>query len=238
MVSIHAPREGCDLRNSSVSTSLTRFNSRTPGGVRPTRALTARERQRFQFTHPGRGATDQSLSGRAYKDCFNSRTPGGVRLHHSQDTTKTIQMFQFTHPGRGATYVYRYFKSCGVVSIHAPREGCDLSLLALSLVTKCFNSRTPGGVRLSLAMLLVMLNMFQFTHPGRGATEPSPDNNNPVNVSIHAPREGCDVVEPEGGGGGVRVSIHAPREGCDELTCQQTWKRYLFQFTHPGRGAT
>ena len=34
----------------------------------------------FQFTHPGRGATDQSLSGRAYKDCFNSRTPGGVRL--------------------------------------------------------------------------------------------------------------------------------------------------------------
>ena len=56
--------------------------------------------------------------------CFNSRTPGGVRLvralHHRQDTP-----FQFTHPGRGATIIFSMAKIARIVSIHAPREGCD-----------------------------------------------------------------------------------------------------------------
>ena len=34
------------------------------------------------------------------------------------------------------------------VSIHAPREGCDCASL----------------------LLLLVVNLFQFTHPGRGAT--------------------------------------------------------------------
>ena len=34
-----------------------RFNSRTPGGVRPTRSIRAIFAIEFQFTHPGRGAT-------------------------------------------------------------------------------------------------------------------------------------------------------------------------------------
>ena len=81
-------------------------------------------------------------------------------------------------------------------------------------------------------------------------------------VSIHAPREGCDVkfrvkiVHPNSSfnsrtPGGVRpicdarlahsrsVSIHAPREGCDwELFKAGVRHIYEFQFTHPGRGAT
>ena len=58
-------------------------------------------------------------------------------------------MFQFTHPGRGATRGNRlYFRKSELVSIHAPREGCDYVVDKL-----CDES-----------------NMFQFTHPGRGAT--------------------------------------------------------------------
>ena len=34
--------------------------------------------------------------------------------------------------------------------------------------------------------------MFQFTHPGRGATFGEWDYDALANVSIHAPREGCD----------------------------------------------
>ena len=56
-VSIHAPREGCD---SSAE------------GLIP-------DSEKFQFTHPGRGATEGEWSPLA-------------------DET-----FQFTHPGRGAT---------------------------------------------------------------------------------------------------------------------------------------
>ena len=34
------------------------------------------------------------------------------------------------------------------------------------------------------------------------------------------------------------VSIHAPREGCDIVKAQLTEEILKFQFTHPGRGAT
>ena len=57
--------------------------------------------------------------------------------------------------------------------------------------------------------------MFQFTHPGRGAT--------PINSS-----------HSRGGG----VSIHAPREGCDYTELLRELREIAFQFTHPGRGAT
>ena len=57
MVSIHAPREGCDFFTGTVEDGIYSFNSRTPGGVR-------RNREGLQLP---------SLS-------FNSRTPGGVRL--------------------------------------------------------------------------------------------------------------------------------------------------------------
>ena len=79
------------------------------------------------------------------------------------------------------------------VSIHAPREGCDKSTM----------------------IFIVDRTMFQFTHPGRGATKVVSARYSLLEVSIHAPREGCDWI----------VSL------VSALTAQ-------FQFTHPGRGAT
>ena len=78
------------------------FNPRTPQGVRltvPQHPLTG---CKFQSTHPARGATG-GLGGRAAKEAdFNPRTPQGVRRRVY---------------GRGF---------CGrVISIHAPRKGCD-----------------------------------------------------------------------------------------------------------------
>ena len=81
-------------------------------------------------------------------------------------------------------------------------------------------------------------HLFQFTHPGRGATDPTSTTGKDKDVSIHAPREGCDdrLIDNIRSAaecfnsrtpGGVRhprnghtkneqgVSIHAPREGCD-----------------------
>ena len=56
------------------------------------------------------------------------------------------------------------------VSIHAPWEGCDSSLLT------------------SAKSVL----KFQFTHPGKGATLTSRVARMLKRVSIHAPWEGCD----------------------------------------------
>ena len=122
-----------------------------------------------------------------------------------------------------------------------------------------FNSRTPGGVRLSTRSVRAMFAI----------------------VSIHAPRVGCDTKRPTRTYN-FRVSIHAPWEGCDMATCttpsspncfnsrtlgrvrqakpraylrergfnsrtlgrvrrSAPWcacRRQWFQFTHPGKGAT
>ena len=101
-VSIHAPREGCDMRwMSSQRQYAGCFNSRTPGGVRRSANRQHQATKTFQFTHPGRGATQM--------------------LH----TLVSCFQFQFTHPGRGATHRCTSKLYVDEVSIHAPREGCD-----------------------------------------------------------------------------------------------------------------
>ena len=100
---------------------------------------------------------------------FNSRTPGGVR-HRFNPFRLLAYQFQFTHPGRGATRISKRSHPFNVVSIHAPREGCDSVIMSSSDNSEGFNSRTPGGVRLPRTILQVLFLVFQFTHPGRGAT--------------------------------------------------------------------
>ena len=149
-VSIHAPREGCDSPIHPGTTMRCSFNSRTPGGVRHRRRAGQARGSQFQFTHPGRGATE---------------------AHRQADA---FRQFQFTHPGRGATLLGSIsgFRLC--VSIHAPREGCDLMVETHQDRPLSFNSRTPGGVRLDEAREGVIAHR----------------------VSIHAPREGCDGRDP------------------------------------------
>ena len=56
-------------------------------------------------------------------------------------------------------------------------------------------------------------------------------------ISIHAPREGCDHLDFEHPKCSD-ISIHAPREGCDSRRRLCIRQRLLFQSTHPMRGAT
>ena len=145
---------------------------------------------------------------------FNSRTPCGVRLALSS-LLETTTMFQFTHPVWGATLLDLLVEVRQLVSIHAPRVGCDASLEAsissrgyvsihaprvgcdlcgryYALHSRCFNSRTPCGVRLRVT----------------ASTDTT------TTVSIHAPRVGCDWDSDKYDVKG-QVSIHAPRVGCD-----------------------
>ena len=124
-VSIHAPWEGCDLF----------------GVNKPNTNL------RFQFTHPGKGATTGSGDPLPRLPSFNSRTLGRVRPRSAEGLIPEEE-FQFTHPGKGATRI-RSLSACETsVSIHAPWEGCDASSLSVVSVTAGFNSRTLGRVRL------------------------------------------------------------------------------------------
>ena len=115
-------------------------------------------------------------------------------------------------------------------------------------------------MRPPLDLSVVYGDLFQSTHPVRGATNILNIFNISRKISIHAPREGCDVpmsthfvlvyefqsTHPVRGatglgcglGLGLLISIHAPREGCDCTVLDRMSYRYAFQSTHPVRGAT
>ena len=78
VISIHAPREGCDGFGTGDVSGWRYFNPRTPRGVRleiPTRAIVVSD---FNPRTPRGVRHSQSLPGRAKHD-FNPRTPRGVR---------------------------------------------------------------------------------------------------------------------------------------------------------------
>ena len=57
-------------------------------------------------------------------------------------------------------------------------------------------------------------------------------------ISIHAPLAGCDDARGENGELHSHISIHAPLAGCDSKRPPRPQKGYVFQSTHPLRGAT
>ena len=148
-VSIHAPREGCDVSLISRPPLSYCFNSRTPGGVRhgytsgqgqarPVSIHAPREGcdgsfpsqpeipQKFQFTHPGRGATPPRSTPPKRRPSFNSRTPGGVRLVVASRWA-VISIVSIHAPREGCDRDdFGNLQFVTHVSIHAPREGCDI----------------------------------------------------------------------------------------------------------------
>ena len=54
-----------------------------------------------------------------------------------------VFIFQSTHPVRGATVGHAEVHERLVISIHAPREGCDVPVYMLPKAPTDFNPRTP-----------------------------------------------------------------------------------------------
>ena len=191
----------------------------------------------FQFTHPGKGATRPRLFGRGRHPCFNSRTLGRVRLsNHGSARRYSVSIHA---PWEGCDLRWsRSFLNIGLVSIHAPWEGCDHRISTWSTEVQGFNSRTLGRVRLIHLDGRVERLVFQFTHPGKGATVREPTlrckgicfNSRTLGRVRHLSTRITSLL--------FQVSIHAPWEGCDFGIEIPYGRRSGFQFTHPGKGAT
>ena len=142
---------------------------------------------------------------------FNPRTPCGVRLFSTATVTQQPEDFNPRTP-------------CGV------RRDNWISFFR----NYYFNPRTPCGVRLSMITTLqcdqifqsthplrgatrrcrwptALLRLFQSTHPLRGATQHAKWQRSHHTISIHAPLAGCDAPP----GQGVRIAAHFnPRTPC------------------------
>ena len=100
-ISIHAPLAGCDYLRLLLLFRSYDFNPRTPCGVRREHIIYHAHAERFQSTHPLRGATPFTANA------------------------QTSSSFQSTHPLRGATRLRRFNVHLREISIHAPLAGCD-----------------------------------------------------------------------------------------------------------------
>ena len=146
------------------------FNSRTPCGVRRSHAPTHHRQPAVSIHAPRVGCDKETQTKIPATSSFNSRTPCGVRPTSARTFVDNLIKFQFTHPVWGATPEIILSNIWSVVSIHAPRVGCDSALgyqeiesrVSIhaprvgcdfasnfsSLGSSSFNSRTPCGVRL------------------------------------------------------------------------------------------
>ena len=120
-ISIHAPREGCD------------------------RALLRAGRAAEISIHaPREGCDLRRAAQEKRQDDFNPRTPRGVRPPSTPGYTHSHPGFQSTHPARGATSGVLIGPSpVLVISIHAPREGCDGRVLTFIDVLSHISIHAP-----------------------------------------------------------------------------------------------
>ena len=214
-VSIHAPREGCDMaRDSRRCRRSVSIHAPREGCDRGDHTELPRGKG-VSIHAPREGCDDDSQTQQLQQCSFNSRTPGGVRPHVLNDTPP-VELFQFTHPGRGATRVYAYAdQGERMFQFTHPGRGATTSSRVHHLAHQSFNSRTPGGVRRCSALSNCYTKSVSIHAPREGCDLAKRPTQQIHDVSIHAPREGCDGEGVTRHRWLIVVSIHAPREGCD-----------------------
>ena len=213
-ISIHAPLAGCDAGRGRFCRRREDFNPRTPCGVRQFCQCRQRVYVSISIHAPLAGCDDGDFRVGFFLDGISIHAPlAGCDECDSQQRYERLQ-----------------------ISIHAPLAGCD-SLMPLQRPfyshfnprTPCgvrpsfsrflrpgthFNPRTPCGVRHYLLGRSADHEIFQSTHPLRGATRLPRLLRRGRIISIHAPLAGCDA-RGQDHLHGRRISIHAPLAGCD-----------------------
>ena len=150
IISIHAPREGSDVRLQSFCPFFSGFQSRLP--VRGATPLVVHRVPAHRISiHAPRAGSDDVRRGkfrRLYKISIHAPREGSdvdhlLLLVHPGGFQSTLPVrgatlslsharvilagFQSTLPVRGATTVTAHQYQQGAISIHAPREGSDAS---------------------------------------------------------------------------------------------------------------
>ena len=191
------------------------FNPRTPCGVRRQSRIYIFGQYHFNPRTPC-GVRPLQHRIDEMQRYFNPRTPCGVRLHPVQHGRRQHVEFQSTHPVRGATQpsALQFHRS----SHFNPRTPCGVRPHVMPMFCPSpadFNPRTPCGVRQRVRFLAVGC----------------------LQISIHAPRAGCDRSSASAWKTAVRFQSTHPVRGATSPR-QHRMPTIRFQSTHPVRGAT
>ena len=128
---------------------------------------------------------------------FYPRSPRGERQHHPDGPEPTQK-----------------------ISIHAPREGSDVTVANRLTDRQNFYPRSPRGERQAQRTPVLFLRYFYPRSPRGERRLHHRAVDELTIISIHAPREGSDPNAFTAASTSSAISIHAPREGSDLL---QMW---------------
>ena len=170
-ISIHAPREGSDVDIGILMHPVI-----------------------ITIHAPREGSDMLTTAQKTPKSYFNPRSPRGERLPFIIFIISQKQ-FQSTLPARGATRSRAFLRLSRAISIHAPREGSDFIICIVCLLTNLFQSTLPArGATRRYSYRISSRAGFQSTLPARGATGCGGGWGEKRGISIHAPREGSDII--------------------------------------------
>ena len=225
-----------------VTLSVSRFNPRTPHGVRR-RFIRMQDIRLCVSIHAPHTGCDGLRCNRTNVSrvsihaphtgcdtiwiilvllsiCFNPRTPHGVR-HIWGGWMHGFRLFQSTHPTRGATGIpFALSSSIWRFNPRTP-HGVRRPQQAVPSSSWTFQSTHPTRGATTRHRTQCHHQGFQSTHPTRGATDLVLLTIDEMTVSIHAPHTGCDYHGAMVCRFPHQVSIHAPHTGCDLSTAQR-----------------
>ena len=127
---------------------------------------------------------------------------------------QTSRLFQSTPPARGATTSGCKSRIILLISIHAPREGGDKAGRLRSSGHFIFQSTPPARGATQVGQPVQLSQVFQSTPPARGATEDSYMSNIDKQFQSTPPARGA-TGHDRPMQHRIAISIHAPREGGD-----------------------
>ena len=148
------------------------FNPRPPRGGRPDSFRVINIQRTFQSTPPARGATRR------------------------MSVVFMTYLFQSTPPARGATQENRQEQEIQTISIHAPREGGDLTRAVVLMVDAFISIHAPReGGDTSVDWDCSGWFYFNPRPPRGGRPYDFAPGISKKKISIHAPREGGDCID-------------------------------------------
>ena len=150
-------------------------------------------RLRISIHAPREGCDKQSRrKARTLAHYFNPRPPRGGATRRLDTKLRLHRDFN-PRPREGGDVRTYEGSTSNCISIHAPREGGDVTPTCWITGTSDFNPRPPRGGRPLVSMVPPSKLVFQSTPPARGATAGHYLTVPAQVISIHAPREGGDM---------------------------------------------
>ena len=197
IISIHAPRERCDVLSRSSWLCILRFQS-THRVSDATTWSDLRKKIVYISIHAPRERCDRYGKLTVTMWLISIHAPRERCDSSSSPRSPKSIAFQSTHRVSDATEDFKNAVDLLFISIHAPRERCDpIASRWTAPVLRFQSTHRVSDATEDIRGMIKREMSFQSTHRVSDATAMIAEMQRQQMISIHAPRERCDVRQVE-----------------------------------------